>query len=119
VWTKVDLARPSDAIPGAIATSSVTGEGLDALRTAIRAALLDAAGTGGEVVAATAVRCRQSLARASRGLRNARKLARDEQSEELIAAEIRAALEELGTVVGAVYTDDILDRIFSRFCIGK
>jgi tRNA modification GTPase len=119
VWTKVDLARPSDAIPGAIATSSVTGEGLDALRTAIRAALLDATGTSGEVVAATAVRCRRSLARTSRGLRNARKLARDEQSEELIAAEIRAALEELGTVVGAVYTDDILDRIFSRFCIGK
>ena len=39
--------------------------------------------------------------------------------EELAAAEIRVALEELGKVVGAVYTDDILDRIFSRFCIGK
>ena len=28
-------------------------------------------------------------------------------------------LEEIGKVVGAVYSDDILDRIFSRFCIGK
>jgi tRNA modification GTPase len=28
-------------------------------------------------------------------------------------------LAELGKVVGAVYTDDLLDRIFSRFCIGK
>ena len=39
--------------------------------------------------------------------------------DELTAAEIRIALVELGKVVGAVYTDDILDRIFSRFCIGK
>ncbi len=29
------------------------------------------------------------------------------------------ALDELGKVVGAVYTDDVLDRIFSRFCVGK
>jgi tRNA modification GTPase len=39
--------------------------------------------------------------------------------EELVAAELRLALDELGRVVGAVYTDDVLDRIFSRFCIGK
>jgi tRNA modification GTPase len=36
-----------------------------------------------------------------------------------VAAEIRAALDDLGQVLGAVYTEDILDRIFSRFCIGK
>jgi len=39
--------------------------------------------------------------------------------DELIAAEVRVALDELGKVVGAVYTDDVLDRIFSRFCLGK
>ena len=39
--------------------------------------------------------------------------------EELIAAEVRGALVELGRVVGTVYTDDVLDRIFSQFCIGK
>ena len=38
---------------------------------------------------------------------------------ELIAVELRTALHELGKVVGAVYTDDLLDRIFSKFCIGK
>ena len=118
-WTKVDLARPGEAIPGAIATSSATGEGLDALRAAIRAALIDASTTGGEVVAATAVRCRRSLSRTARCLKRARKLACANESEELVAAELRAALEELGSVVGAVYSDDILDRIFSRFCIGK
>ena len=39
--------------------------------------------------------------------------------DELIAFDLRLAVEELGKVVGAVVTDDILDRIFRRFCIGK
>jgi tRNA modification GTPase len=39
--------------------------------------------------------------------------------EELVAAEVCMALAALGDVVGAVYTDEILDRIFSRFYIGK
>ena len=39
--------------------------------------------------------------------------------DELVAFDLRLALEELGKVVGAVVTDDILDRIFHRFCIGK
>ena len=39
--------------------------------------------------------------------------------EELVAIEIREALQHLGQIVGQVYTDDILDRIFSKFCIGK
>jgi tRNA modification GTPase len=44
---------------------------------------------------------------------------REGLGEELIAAEVRVALNELGKVAGAVYTEDLLDRIFSRFCIGK
>ena len=39
--------------------------------------------------------------------------------EELVAIDVRQALDEIGKVVGAVYTDDVLDVIFSRFCIGK
>ena len=33
--------------------------------------------------------------------------------------ELRETLHQLGEMVGAVYTDDLLDRIFSRFCLGK
>ena len=39
--------------------------------------------------------------------------------DELVAIDLRQAVDELGKVVGAVVTDDILDRIFRRFCIGK
>jgi tRNA modification GTPase len=38
---------------------------------------------------------------------------------ELLAAGLRLTLDDLEEIVGAVYTDDLLDRIFSRFCIGK
>ena len=38
---------------------------------------------------------------------------------EVMAMELRGALDQLGEMAGAVYTDDLLDRIFSRFCIGK
>ena len=39
--------------------------------------------------------------------------------QELLALALRETLDELGAMVGAVYTNDLLDRIFSRFCIGK
>ncbi len=38
---------------------------------------------------------------------------------EFVSAELRAVVNCLGEVTGAVYTDDILDRVFGRFCIGK
>jgi tRNA modification GTPase len=38
---------------------------------------------------------------------------------ELVASALRAALDQIGELAGAVYTNDLLDRIFSRFCIGK
>ena len=43
----------------------------------------------------------------------------NEEPPELLALELRSALEDLGAMAGTVYTDDLLDRIFSRFCIGK
>ena len=68
----------------------------------------------------TAARCTGSLRAAARSLQAAVALV-DEQAagEELIAAELRSALDALGEVVGAVFADDVLDRVFGRFCIGK
>ncbi|MBN2580041.1 MAG: 50S ribosome-binding GTPase [Pirellulales bacterium] len=118
----------ADALP----TSSLTGEGIEELRAALSRLLRNPAASEADAAPCTAARCRQSLLRAAASLRRAAELARKTVpiiaqqkeeypplSEELIALEIRSALEELGRVVGTVYTEDILDRIFSRFCIGK
>ena len=120
VWTKADLAAARDhAVPGAIYTSSRTGEGLAELRTLVARRMSGSRPTATFAVASTALRCRQSLESAATRLRSARQLVAERGGEELVAVELRDALDQLGQVVGAVYTDDILDRIFSRFCIGK
>ena len=89
------------------------------MRGELRDAVLTAGASGGDAVAGTAVRCRQSLRLAAECLNRAGEIASASGGEELVAAEVRVALDELGKVVGTVYTDDVLGRIFSRFCIGK
>jgi tRNA modification GTPase len=116
VWTKCDAARETGEVPAGIATSSLSGAGIQTLREELRRQAIAAAGSQGDVVASTATRCRESLQLARQALQRARNAAGE---EELAAVDIRLALEELGKVVGAVYTDDLLDRIFSRFCVGK
>jgi tRNA modification GTPase len=115
VATKCDLAT---AASDWLSTSATTGAGLDQLRAAIAAALQRRPGES-RVIATTAIRATASLQAAAAALSSARDLAASGGSEEWIAAELRLALDELGQVTGAVYTDDILDRVFSRFCIGK
>jgi tRNA modification GTPase len=117
VFTKCDLPRRAPPVADAVETSSHTGAGLNTLRDRLHdAATSSDLPTG--VVSATAARCGDSLRQAAAALTEARKLAQA-SGEELVAAELRGALEHLGEVAGEVYTDDILDRIFSRFCIGK
>jgi tRNA modification GTPase len=119
VLTKTDRAAETDFAGPAIPTSSAAGRGLAELRGQLRAAAISARLSGGRVVAATAIRCHESLRRAGASLGLAREILAAGDGEELVAAEIRTALEALGMVVGATCTDDLLDRIFSRFCIGK
>jgi tRNA modification GTPase len=119
VFTKCDLAQaPSTLNRPAISTSSRTGAGLDQLRAAIRENLLAQSKQDG-FVAGTSLRVQDSVRLAAEAIHRSGQLAGDGAGEELIAAELRSALAELGKIVGAIYTDDLLDRIFSRFCIGK
>jgi len=64
-------------------------------------------------------RCRHHVESCLEQLRRAHGIVLFEEPPELLALELRGALEQLGEMVGTVYTDDLLDRIFSRFCIGK
>jgi tRNA modification GTPase len=129
VLTKCDLVADDRAAGRAIEqlgaevrlvvrTSSHTGQGLMELCEQIRACV-ESQGPASSAVAGTAARCESHVHRARRCLARALELAASAAGDELVAAEIRQALDDLGQIVGAVYTDDLLDRIFSRFCIGK
>ncbi len=113
VATKCDLGEsPADLL----ATSAVTGAGLEALR----ALLAERARQRAQPPLAPSLsRCRHHVAECLACLRRAHSVALYHDPPEILALELRGALEQLGEMVGAVYTDDLLDRIFSRFCIGK
>jgi tRNA modification GTPase len=64
-------------------------------------------------------RCRHHIETCLQHLRHAHAIVLYQEIPELLALQLRLTLEELGAMVGAVYTDDLLDRIFTRFCIGK
>ena len=82
-------------------TSAMTGEGIRELKAAIHAAVLRASMPQSEVVAGTAVRCSESLRLSAASLDRARAAVEAGLGEELIAAEVRIALNELGKVAGA------------------
>jgi tRNA modification GTPase len=119
VWTKCDLGLPSALSQGgAVLSSAETGMGLDALREAIARAI-GSLGAEEDLPASTGARCRDSIDRAASALGSAASTLLAGGGEELVAFDLRLAIDELGKVLGAVVTDDILDRIFQRFCIGK
>jgi tRNA modification GTPase len=113
VATKCDLAPAAEGRP---ATSAVTGAGLGALRALLAER---ARARRSPALAPSLSRCRHHVEACLAHLRRAHAVALNEEPPELLALEIRGALDQLGEMVGAVYTDDLLDRIFSRFCIGK
>lgn len=98
--------------------SAVAGTGILELKEAIVVKLQDSL-SDSELTGATAARCQESLQNATTATESALIMSESGAGDELIAMELREILEHLGRVVGQVYTDDILDRIFSRFCIGK
>lgn len=118
VRTKADLGGAADA---GLAVSARTGAGIDALRAALAQRLLArrAAAEGERVV--LQARHRELLASSSSSLRAARELValRGSSDPELVAARLRAALDELGGITGAIAPDEVLGRIFASFCVGK
>jgi tRNA modification GTPase len=113
VATKCDLAAaPADLL----ATSAVTGAGLDELQALLAER---AAARSQPPLAPSLSRCRHHVEACLGHLRQAHATVLFQEPPELLALELRGALDQLGEMVGAIYTDDLLDRIFSRFCIGK
>jgi tRNA modification GTPase len=125
VLTKSDLAtRDMDRLDlkpdiPTVVTSSKTGAGLSDFADAVRKLLARDTARTCHVVSVTADRCNESMRLAASAVSAGSDLVSQHAGDELVASELRVALAELGKVVGAVYTDDLLDRIFKTFCIGK
>ena len=118
VWNKTDISSaPSlDAWPS-ISIAASQGTGLDALKKQ----LLDwgAHDTSNASVIITNLRHYEALMEARQSLQATRTGLSNDIPGDLVASDVRQALYHLGTITGAIDPEDILNHIFSNFCIGK
>lgn len=112
------LERDAPACP-VVWISAKTGAGLDDLRDRIRTMILRPDFEPGEAAVVTRLRHQAALSRAREALAGAAGSVEARLSGEFVAMDLRAAIDALGEITGAVSTDEILDRIFREFCIGK
>lgn len=98
----------------ALAVSAETGEGLAALRRAIAARIAPAA----ESALVTNARHIEALQRAAASVSDAEKSAGGTEPE-LVATDLREAIAALGQITGREASADLIERIFSKFCVGK
>ena len=98
--------------------SALTGEGIEELRRVIRALVLEGDKAEAEPTIAPNMRQKLALEEACRCLSRAAQNARDGMPLEIVAVDLNEGLS-LGEITGETATEEILDRIFSQFCLGK
>lgn len=122
VANKADLLHPG--VPSRIeelevvVTSALTGEGLDDLKSRI-AAMIGANKGDMEDGMLTSLRQSQTVSGAIESLITARQAVVDKIPHEMILLDLYSALRHLDSLTGSTTPDDILNQIFSTFCIGK
>ncbi len=115
IAAKSDIAEVPN--PGAINISSKTGFNIEELKQKIKEAVIDKDSMNTEFV--TNQRQEECLKHAKSALNNALIAANNNELQDLISIDIKAALLALDEITGEVITDEILENIFEHFCIGK
>ena len=102
-----------------VCTAIIQGEGIDLLRKVIRDTVVGKEkGIAGETIV-TNLRHKNALEHSKMELNNFLEALHNKLPLEIQALHLRGALDSLGEITGVVTTEDILDRVFSEFCIGK
>lgn len=102
-----------------VAISCRTGAGLEDLRRSIADMVKQGTIASREHAWAVNQRHKTALEQTKKSLQRAIETIASGLSPEFIAVDLRGALDSLGLIIGATYTEDILERIFNDFCIGK
>ncbi|GHO68556.1 tRNA uridine-5-carboxymethylaminomethyl(34) synthesis GTPase MnmE [Ktedonobacter sp. SOSP1-52] len=102
-----------------VQTSTLTGEGLEALENTLAELVQAGNVSGNESVLITSARHQEALRRGAEHLNAAILSLGQEVPLDFVSIDLRAAYDALGEVTGETASEDLLDRIFSEFCIGK
>jgi tRNA modification GTPase len=117
IATKTDVA--SSEIPSPwLGVSVRSGDGLPDLLRSLSAAVAARMDRVGEV-ALTRARHREAVAKAHEAVRRCRTALDAGDPLEIAAEDLRAAAGQLGRILGRVDVEEILDRLFAEFCLGK
>lgn len=127
-YNKIDLNDLSDYPPGdfrvngkvckQVLVSAKTGKGLEDLRRSLMSCIQEFGSEASEIQV-TNSRHHRSLLSAVDALQAASRAVQEGRSGEFVALDIRAAADALAEIIGEVSTDEVLNNIFQRFCIGK
>jgi len=123
VENKADLSSFPTSVLGSqlprVRTSAITGEGIGALRNEILRHIGGETGVQAETGFVTSLRHQSLIREAITALDAAQAAVRRKIPHEMILLDLYNALRQLDEITGATATDDILNLIFSTFCIGK
>lgn len=122
VWNKCDLPHnelKDFDFPHSVRISAMTKEGLESLHKKIDSVIWENGPPSLEEVLVTSLRHKEALARASESCDRVINGLKTGVSPEFVASDMRQVLMELGKIIGTNVSEDILDAIFSKFCIGK
>ena len=117
----VEIDEVQQAAPTSIVlyTSTLTGAGLVELEDALAEFVLAGKTVSSESVLVTSTRHQEALQRVAGHLYAAQDSLAQDLPLDFVSIDLRAAYEALGEVTGETASDDLLDTIFSEFCIGK
>ncbi len=116
---KCDLPAAAEGLGEHLAVSAVTGEGIVELRGAIRERAAPAPRSGEERAFITSLRHERLLRESLEHLDRARQAVAAKTPHEMLLLDLYSALRPIDAITGATTLDDILNNIFSTFCIGK
>ena len=98
--------------------SAKTMAGFESLKEALHQRAINGE-RAGESLVITRERHRDHLQQSAEALQKAGQSLQEGLSEELVAVDVTLAMEHLGAVLGKTFEEDLLDKIFGQFCIGK
>jgi tRNA modification GTPase len=122
IWNKVDLPHlplPPLNFPLTVQLSAKQRRGLEELHKVIDQLIWQDGPPSKEEILITNIRHKEALISSHEATRRVQQGLRQSVSPEFLTLDMRQALSELGKVLGANVTEDILSAIFSKFCIGK
>ncbi len=102
-----------------VEVSAKTGSGIEELRRVILDGILGTGAMARDGILVTNLRHCHSLEAAQKALARAATALQDGLSEEFALVDLHAGLESLGAITGETHVEDMLTKIFSRFCVGK